>query len=172
MSLTLGYVTLDCADAAALAALWAAALGWKVTYQADDGAVLEGGVEGAPSLFLQVVPEPKAGKNRVHLDFGADAFDADLDRLVGLGATILNTSNTPSGSRSAVMADPEGNEFCLAMNDAAAEVIIREPIGDDWAGIGRLADAAVAHIPGAPRQAEWVTNRQIFRGRRRHHVAL
>src|SRR5438552_2060731 len=129
MSLTLGYVTMDCADAAALASFWAAALGWKVTYQADDGAVLEGAVKGAPGLFLQVVPESKVGKNRVHLDCGTEAFDADLNRLVGLGAAILNMSDTPSGGRSAVMADPEGNEFCLAMNDAAAEVIIREPAG-------------------------------------------
>jgi hypothetical protein len=53
-----------------------------------------------------------------------------------------------------------------------AEVIIREPRPDDWAGIGRLADAAVAHIPGAPRQAEWVANRQTFSGLRRHHVAV
>src|SRR5258708_23260419 len=113
MFVTLGYVTMVCADAAALASFWAAALGWKVTYHAEDGAVLEGAVEGAPGLFLQVVPESKVGKNRVHLDFGTEAFDADLDRLVGLGAAILNMSDTPSGARSAVMADPDGHDFSL-----------------------------------------------------------
>jgi predicted enzyme related to lactoylglutathione lyase len=120
MALTLGYVTMDCADGAALASFWAEALGWSITYQADDGAVLKGTVDGAPGLFLQVVPEPKAGKNRVHLDFGAQALETDLERLVGLGATILSTSATPSGGRSAVLADPEGNEFCVTMNDSAS----------------------------------------------------
>jgi predicted enzyme related to lactoylglutathione lyase len=114
MTTKLGYVTVDCADARSLAPFWASALGWEVTYEADDGAVLADPGGGDPKLFLQTVPEPKSGKNRVHVDLVADDFDAHLDRLRSLGATVLRTDQTPDGKPSAVLADPQGNEFCLA----------------------------------------------------------
>ena len=50
----------------------------------------------------------------VHVDLVADDFDADLERLRGLGATVLSTDKTPDGKPSAVLSDPQGNEFCLA----------------------------------------------------------
>ena len=77
-------------------------------------AVLEGPEPAAPKLFLQVVPEPKRLKNRAHLDLIADDYSVDLDRISALGGTILNVNSTPDGKPSAVMADPEGNEFCLS----------------------------------------------------------
>jgi len=114
MTTKLGYVTVDCADARSLAQFWASALGWEVTYEADDGAVLADPGGGDPKLFLQAVPEPKSGKNRVHVDLVADDFDAHLERLRSLGATVLSTDRTPDGKPSAVLVDPQGNEFCLA----------------------------------------------------------
>ena len=114
MATKLGYVTLDCVDAGTLAPFWAAALGWDVTWQDDEGAVLEGPEPAAPKLFLQIVPEPKRVKNRAHLDLVADDYSADLDRITALGGTVLNVNSTPDGTPSAVMADPEGNEFCLS----------------------------------------------------------
>ena len=78
-----------------------------------------------PRLFFQQVPEGKAAKNRVHLDVraapglqGAErmaALEAECDRLVGLGATRLERfePEPPMGAGHIVMADPEGNEFCL-----------------------------------------------------------
>jgi len=66
-----------------------------------------------PQLFLQAVPESKTVKNRVHVDLGADDFAAELGRLVGLGASVLNQTGDDT-KQSAVLADPEGNEFCLA----------------------------------------------------------
>jgi predicted enzyme related to lactoylglutathione lyase len=114
MAVTLGYVTIDCADARALARFWASALGWEVTYEADDGALLVDPAGISPRLFLQVVPEPKAGKNRAHVDLVADDYASELDRLTGLGASTVATNRTPDGKPSAVLADPQGNEFCLA----------------------------------------------------------
>src|SRR5207253_8022814 len=67
MTTKLGYVTIDCADARSLAPFWASALGWETTYEADDGAVLADPGGADPKLFLQVVPEPKSGKNRAHV---------------------------------------------------------------------------------------------------------
>ena len=114
MTLQLGYVTIDCADARSLAPFWAAVLGWELTYEADDGALLVDPAGAAPKLFLQVVPEPKAGKNRTHVDLVAEDYADELERLKGLGASVLATNRTPDGKASAVLADPQGNEFCLA----------------------------------------------------------
>ncbi|MEV6971894.1 VOC family protein [Kitasatospora sp. NPDC093806] len=65
-------------------------------------------------LLFQRVPEPKQGKNRLHLDLhpGPDARPATVDRLLTLGATVLREVSEPGGSWT-VMRDPEGNEFCV-----------------------------------------------------------
>ena len=114
MAVKMGYVTIDCADARALAPFWASALGWEVTYEADDGAVLVDPAGVAPQLFLQVVPEAKAGKNRAHVDLVADDYASELERLTALGASTVSTNSAPEGRPSAVLVDPQGNEFCLA----------------------------------------------------------
>jgi predicted enzyme related to lactoylglutathione lyase len=64
-------------------------------------------------LFLQVVPEAKMVKNRVHLDFSATDVSAEAERLSRLGATRLRETTQENGPF-LVMADPEGNEFCIA----------------------------------------------------------
>jgi catechol 2,3-dioxygenase-like lactoylglutathione lyase family enzyme len=65
-------------------------------------------------LLFQQVPEPKTVKNRVHLDLhaGPEHRDAEVTRLGGLGATVLREVKEP-GTEHVVMADPEGNEFCV-----------------------------------------------------------
>jgi predicted enzyme related to lactoylglutathione lyase len=67
---------------------------------------------GVP-LFLQVVPEAKSVKNRVHLDYASTDAQAEAERLSALGATIVSQTTQESGPFF-VMADPEGNEFCIA----------------------------------------------------------
>jgi hypothetical protein len=62
----------------------------------------------APRFFFQLVPEPKGEKNRVHLDLRCTDLQGEVERLVGLGARLLATHE-----RHVVLADPEGNEFCL-----------------------------------------------------------
>jgi len=110
----LRYVTIDCSDSARLAQFWAAALGWLVVYGQSDGALVADANAGYPQLYLQPVPEPKTGKNRAHLDLEADDLESELDRLCALGAVVISRRSSPDGAKSAVMGDPEGNEFCIS----------------------------------------------------------
>jgi catechol 2,3-dioxygenase-like lactoylglutathione lyase family enzyme len=108
MSLALTHVTFDCADAAATAAFWSAALGRPI----DDGASPEYATlaGGAPGWMFIRVPEPKSTKNRVHPDLTTDDLEGELTRLKDLGATHL-ADHDEDGTRWATLADPEGNEF-------------------------------------------------------------
>ena len=103
-------VTIDCKDRERMVAFWSAALGYEVRGQScypPDGI--------GPSLEFIVVPEDKTVKNRVHLGFNTPDLDAEIERLVGLGATIAWEEDFPDEFRyrNVVLRDPEGNEFCL-----------------------------------------------------------
>jgi predicted enzyme related to lactoylglutathione lyase len=110
-------ITLDCADARAQASFWAAALGWTAREQDDVPGHVEYLVESPagrfPRLYFTTVPEPKTTKNRLHLDLipPGDDPQQELTRLTGLGATVLD--DQPPGAGWLILADPEGNEFCL-----------------------------------------------------------
>lgn len=113
MSSTLWNITLDCTDAARVATFWSQVTGWPVTpAEAGEYAVRPPG-GGRPVLYFTTVPEPRRGKNRMHLDvMPADRDqDAELARLVSLGASVLSDQRPEYGW--VVMADPEGNEFDL-----------------------------------------------------------
>jgi predicted enzyme related to lactoylglutathione lyase len=106
-------LTLDCVDPDAIAAFWQAALGYTRESTIGGRYITLSG--GGPALTLQQVPEPKRGKNRMHLDLLADNLQAEVTRLRGLGAaTITPAAREESGQRWLVLADPEGNEFCVA----------------------------------------------------------
>ncbi|MGE3590286.1 MAG: VOC family protein, partial [Ilumatobacteraceae bacterium] len=114
-TISLAHITFDCHDAAKLAGFWSAAIGRPV----DDGAAPFFSSIGFPAepgqqawLFLQV-PEGKSAKNRMHLDLTATDRDAEVTRLVGLGATEVD-QHDEYGHQWTVMRDPEGNEFCVA----------------------------------------------------------
>lgn len=77
----------------------------------DDPTVLVEGPPGSPRFFFVQVPEPRSGKNRIHLDLRSDDPDAELARLLALGATVLDDRRGPD--HWVVLADPEGNELCL-----------------------------------------------------------
>jgi predicted enzyme related to lactoylglutathione lyase len=116
MALRVGMVTTDCADPQALAAFWAAALDTSVALDVGWFVMLAPAGAGPP-LGFQRVPEERAGKNRMHLDVGAapGERDAEVARLVGLGATVLGERGGDSpGGRWVTLTDPEGNEFCVA----------------------------------------------------------
>ena len=115
-------VTIDCHDAARVATFWNEALGWGGVAVAPDGT---GAVCGPPGggtyLEMVVVPEAKVVKNRVHLGCTAGSIgdlDAEVARLVGLGATVAWEETFPpevaAHYRNVVLCDPEGNEFCLS----------------------------------------------------------
>ena len=80
-----------------------------------DDDITERGTGAGRRILFQEVPEPKTVKDRIHLDLlvGPEAREAEVERVVGLGATILREVEEP-GSRHTVLADPEGNEFCIA----------------------------------------------------------
>ncbi|MFE7550598.1 VOC family protein [Streptomyces gardneri] len=114
------HVTIDCTDAYALASFWAAALDAKLgddDLPGDPEAAVES--PGANLLFIQV-PEAKAAKNRVHLDLQPQdrTRDEEVERLLALGATLLDDRRNADGTGWATLADPEGNEFCVERSAA------------------------------------------------------
>jgi catechol 2,3-dioxygenase-like lactoylglutathione lyase family enzyme len=111
-------VVVDCADPGRIAEFWCAVLGWQVVERTPED--VEIGPPGqpakgpVPTLLFQRVPDPTPGKNRLHLDVNATDRDqaAELERLLALGATRAEVGQ--SGEESwEVLADPEGNVFCL-----------------------------------------------------------
>lgn len=112
MSLKLGSVSFDCVDPGRVSAFWSAALGRPVDDGATDDVVSIGhGTELA--FYFQRVPEPKTAKSRTHPDLWSDDRDAEVARLVGLGATHVADHSWPDLSWS-VLLDVEGHEFCVA----------------------------------------------------------
>lgn len=103
-------VTFDCVDALRLAQFWAAVLGSNVDEDStSEKSFVEAAGWGGPNMWFNAVPEPKAAKNRVHLDLRAPGPISDeVQRLISLGAAIVR-----DGSDLVVMTDPDGNEFCV-----------------------------------------------------------
>jgi glyoxalase superfamily protein len=107
-------LVIDCADPFVVADFWLEVLGYDVVEQDDDAVAIAGPPGSGPVLVFGRVPEPKAVKNRIHLDVNATDRDqgAELERLLALGARPVDVGQ--SGEESwHVLADPEGNEFCL-----------------------------------------------------------
>jgi len=115
MSLRVSEVVIDCVDHGRVVEFWAAALGYeRRTVNEQYVALVPPAREpGRPPLLFQVVPEPKAAKNRVHLDFRAPVMAEEVARLVQLGATVIAERSLGDFAWT-VLADPEGNEFCVA----------------------------------------------------------
>jgi predicted enzyme related to lactoylglutathione lyase len=108
MTSTVAQVVIDCEDAGRLAAFWA-----RVLEQPVDGgaspyfATIRA---GRPALMFLKVPEPKQGKNRVHLDLTSPDWRAEVKRVVDLGARFV-AEYSEHGTEWATLLDPEGNEF-------------------------------------------------------------
>jgi catechol 2,3-dioxygenase-like lactoylglutathione lyase family enzyme len=110
-------VVIDCAEPRELARFWAAALGWRVTFSSDAECALEppeGSPETdvSPDLVFVRVPDEKVVKNRLHLDLRPDDQETHVERLLALGATRAEIGQTGEEPW-VVLADPEGNEFCV-----------------------------------------------------------
>jgi predicted enzyme related to lactoylglutathione lyase len=106
-------VVLDCVDADALADFWSSALGFRRGSFHPPYVRLVDPEEQWPNLLLQQVPEPKSGKNRMHLDLQVTDVDAEVDRLIALGAHVVHPAHDDAGFLTAILADPQGNEFCV-----------------------------------------------------------
>ena len=115
-------MTFDCADPWALSEFWAAVTGysrWPDDKPGDDQVALTAPEGAGPGLLFIRVPEGKSVKNRVHLDLTPETTrDAEVARVVGLGATVLESHVTPDGKGWVVLTDPEGNEFCVERSTA------------------------------------------------------
>ena len=108
-----GSVMVDCNDLERVVGFWREILGLEERMRFPGYVFLGRLSPKGPRLAFQQVPEPKTVKNRVHLDLGATDPEAFIARATGLGATRLADHNMP-GIHWTVMADPEGNEFCVA----------------------------------------------------------
>jgi predicted enzyme related to lactoylglutathione lyase len=119
----LRHVTVDCADPFALATFWSSVTGWPMSDEdrpGDPGALLQAPSPGVPGLLFSRVPEGKTVKNRVHIDWMPTerTRDAEVQRALTLGATLLEDHRTPEGPGWVTLQDPEGNEFCIERSAA------------------------------------------------------
>jgi catechol 2,3-dioxygenase-like lactoylglutathione lyase family enzyme len=127
MSIRWYSVVVDCRDIKAQSRWWAQALGWRVVFESDDevGVVPPHALdetrdiplaERGPGLVFLTVPEGKAVKNRLHIDLAPPPDgdqEAEVRRLEALGARRVDVGQDPATATWVVMADPEGNEFCV-----------------------------------------------------------
>ncbi|MFF3228560.1 VOC family protein [Nocardia suismassiliense] len=113
----LRHVTIDCADPYKLASFWSGVTGWPVSDEdeVDDDEALLVAPEPVPGLLFIRVPEGKTVKNRIHFDWVPTerTRDEEVERLIGLGATLFEDHRTADGLGWATLRDPEGNEFCV-----------------------------------------------------------
>lgn len=130
MSLRIRHITFDCAEPYLLARFWSDLLGYRENPRdpnlrdAQEALILD--PQGTAGLLFIRVPEPKAAKNRVHFDVWPDAADGGaqltrdqaLQRALELGARLVDDRREPDGTGWIVLADPEGNEFCLERSRA------------------------------------------------------
>jgi hypothetical protein len=126
MALRWYSTVVESTDHRSLARWWAEALGWDVILELDSESIVvppwarELSEElpfhrVPPGMVFVPVEHEKAGKNRLHWDFAphsADDRDAEITRLVGLGATVVDVGQ-PASATWTVLADPDGNEFCV-----------------------------------------------------------
>ena len=111
MSLEWEQVTVDADDPAALGSWWCEALGWVVVDDDPDVFEIRPAADRLPGLLFLRVGDDKVVKNRLHLDFRPDDHTREVERLLELGASPVDVGQ---GDQSwAVLADPEGNEFCV-----------------------------------------------------------
>lgn len=117
MVLKFDEICIDAHDATALGEWWAEVLGWPHGVDEDGDVRLQPPPgQGPPWIFI-AVSDKKVVKNRIHLDFKGEDQQAEVDRVIGMGARHVEIGQTGDESW-VVLADPEGNEFCiLAPND-------------------------------------------------------
>jgi predicted enzyme related to lactoylglutathione lyase len=110
----LAVIAIDAIQPKVVADFWCAVLGWQVVEEDGDLISIAPQDKSRPSIDVIAVPEGKTIKNRLHFDLRADGVSTavELQRLLGLGACRTDVGQGPDASW-VVLADPEGNEFCL-----------------------------------------------------------
>jgi predicted enzyme related to lactoylglutathione lyase len=114
MPATLHHIVIDAHDLPLLARFWSQALGWPVLSEREREIVIGPDVTAPVGICFMPSPDDKIIKNRVHLDLTATAEerDAEIERLLSLGARRVDVGQAGDESWT-VLADPEGNEFCV-----------------------------------------------------------
>ena len=118
MSLNWEQIVVDSVDPQTLGKWWAAALGWEVVNDEVDEVEIAPTPGQTPGMIFVRVPDRKVGKNRLHVDLRPQDQAAEVDRFHTLGASLadIGQQNVPW----VVLADPEGNEFCLLSSRSSA----------------------------------------------------
>ncbi|GAB3772695.1 catechol 2,3-dioxygenase-like lactoylglutathione lyase family enzyme [Nocardioides ginsengisegetis] len=119
MTSSLQAVVVDCRNPQAQAAFWAKVLGRTSVERNTDEYLVSDPARQATPLYFMKVPEPRVGKNRLHLDLVTEgALDDEVSRLMALGAHFVEVRQDPATLDNpdtwAVLEDPEGNVFCAA----------------------------------------------------------
>lgn len=117
MTLTWEQTVVDAHDPRALGAWWARALGWVATIDTKDEVEIRRAPDVEPGLLFIPVTDAKVVKNRLHIDLRPDDQDVEVARLVSLGARRVDVGQGDVGW--VVLADPEGNEFCVLRGRSA-----------------------------------------------------
>jgi len=114
MTSRLANVVIDAIEPRRVADFWAAVLGWRIVEEDADFISIAPADGAAPGIDVAPVPERKTLKNRLHLDLRADGTtqEREVERIIGLGARRVDVGQGPDVSW-VVLADPEGNEFCV-----------------------------------------------------------
>jgi hypothetical protein len=111
MALVWEQVIIDSVDPVKLGRWWSVALDWVIVNDDPDEFEIRPSADVVPGLLFADVSELKTAKNRLHLDFRPDNRDVEVARLVNLGATYADVGQAEESW--IVLADPEGNEFCV-----------------------------------------------------------
>lgn len=106
-------ITIDCRDVQDVASFWSTLLGRPVVDHLPGWRKLDDDSGSAPRIAFQPVPEPKCGKNRIHLDLTVDALDEVTALVTSLGGRLTGERHEYAEGIVAVATDPEDNEFCL-----------------------------------------------------------
>ena len=114
MASVFSELCIDCSDPQLLAEFWSAVLDYKITESTEDEVEISGPEGSGPTILFVTVPEKKSVKNRLHIDVNPTdrEQDEEVERVLALGATRADVGQGPDVSW-VVLADPEGNEFCI-----------------------------------------------------------
>jgi predicted enzyme related to lactoylglutathione lyase len=104
-------IVVDAEDPARLARWWAEALGYQIVHEEPDEIEIRRTPEEMPGLLFATSPDAKTAKNRLHIDLRPDDQEAEVERLVDMGARPVDIGQRDVSWK--VLADPEGNEFCV-----------------------------------------------------------
>jgi len=113
-------LVVDARDPARLGRWWAEALGYQITCEKPDALEIRRAPDAGPGLVFVAVPEPKELKNRLHIDLRPVDQNGEVERLVDMGARHVDVGQA-DGVGWVVLADPEGNEFCVLQERGPAE---------------------------------------------------